>query len=317
MQLRSTTDGTAEYDWLVVGAGLTGATFARRMAEQSTARILVVDQRAHLAGNIYDSPDANGVRVQRYGAHIFHTGAAAIYEYLSRFTQWYRYEHRVLAQVGEHLVPVPFNFSSLDTFEYALPEPSGAIQRRLLAEFPAGARVPVAQLTRSNDATVRDVGEFIVETIFRGYTAKQWGRPFEDVDPAVLERVPVTMSYDDRYFRDDFQSIPREGYTAMVAKMLDHPSITVALDVDGRAEHQRRPHARLFWTGRVDAFFDTQFGELPYRSLRFDNVRADGWHSLPVAVINHPGPSRSPGSSITVTSRPARPDGVPTRSAPR
>ncbi|MCW2540419.1 MAG: UDP-galactopyranose mutase [Frankiales bacterium] len=273
-------------DWLVVGSGLTGATFARCLAEEAGASVLVVDQRDHIGGNVFDSLDERGIRVQRYGAHIFHTGSADIFEYLSRFTDWYHYEHRVLADVDGQLVPVPFNFTSLDTL---LPERSGALQQALLEAFPGTARIPVAQLARAATPQLRELGEYIAAAIFRNYTAKQWGRPIEQVDPTVLERVPVTLSYDDRYFRDEFQAIPAGGYTAMVEAILDHPLISVALQTDGATEHQRRPDARLLWTGRVDSFFDYRYGELPYRSLRFENTPGTRWRELPAAVVNHPG----------------------------
>jgi UDP-galactopyranose mutase len=271
------------YDWVVVGAGLTGVTFARRLAEAAGLRVLVVDERDHVGGNVYDEPDAHGVLVQRYGAHIFHTGSALVFDYLTQFTQWFPYEHRVLARVGDALVPVPFNFTSLETL---LPERAPRLREALLREFPADARVPVAKLLASTDADVRDVGEFVVESVFRGYTAKQWGRPLEAVDPAVLARVPVAVGYDDRYFRDAYQAIPRDGYAAMVRRMLDHPNITVALETAGAP--LLHLGERALWTGRIDAYFDFSLGRLPYRSLRFENVPGR-WRELPVAVVNHPG----------------------------
>jgi UDP-galactopyranose mutase len=276
-----------DYDWLVVGAGLTGATFARALADRTTARVLVVDQRGHIGGNVYDSTTDSGVRVQRYGAHIFHTGSRTVVDFLSRFTDWYLYEHRVVADLSGGLVPVPFNFTSLELLRA---DRADYLKRVLIEEFPGAARIPVATLTRSANREVAELGEFIVEAIFRGYTAKQWGRPIESVDSSVLERVPVTLSHDDRYFRDAFQGIPADGYTAMVGHILDHPQITVALDVDGAAEHHRRPLTRALWTGRIDAYFGNRFGDLPYRSLRFAHVVVDSWRSQPAAVVNYPGP---------------------------
>jgi UDP-galactopyranose mutase len=274
------------YDWIVVGSGLTGATFARRLAERSNAQVLVVDRRPHIAGDVYDTVEEDGVRIQRYGAHIFHTSSRAIVGFLSRFTDWYPYQHRVLASVDDLYVPLPFNFSAL---EMLLPAHAQQLQRDLLAEFPSGARVGVAQLIRSSNSRVRELGEFIVERILRGYTAKQCGHAIEADDRPVLERAPVTLSHDDRYFRDDFQAIPRGGYTAMVSNILEHPSITVALGVDGADELRQRQGARVLWTGQIDSYFDYEFGPLPYRSLRFENSSSPRWHDLPVAVVNHPG----------------------------
>lgn len=274
------------YDWLVVGAGLTGATFARRVAETTGARVLVVDRRSHLAGNVFDAVDSRGIRVQQYGAHIFHTGARAIVEFLSRFSSWTPYEHHVLANIEGTLVPVPFNFTSL---EILLPDTAKYLQRAMLTEFPAGARVGVAQLTRSTNSDIQQLGNFVVDTIFRGYSAKQWGRPLEQIDSAVLERVPVAMAHDNRYFRDDFQGLPTNGYTAMVSSMLDHPGITVALETDGLLEHRQNTASRTLWTGQIDAFFDYEYGRLPYRSLRFENRDDSRHHALQASVINHPG----------------------------
>ncbi|UQX87941.1 UDP-galactopyranose mutase [Jatrophihabitans telluris] len=277
------------YDWIVVGSGLSGVSFARTLAEAG-AEVLIVERRDHIGGNVFDAPDAHGVLVQRYGAHIFHTGSRRIFNYLSQFTEWYRYEHRVLAAVatpaGEQLVPVPFNFTSLQRL---WPDRADAVIRSLLEQFPAGARVPVSDLVTCPDPQVAELGEYVLDTIFRGYTAKQWGRPVETVDPSVLARVPVTLSHDDRYFRDEFQAIPRDGYTAMVQRMLTHPRLSVALESDGASELRRHPSARALWTGRVDAFFDYELGELPYRSLRFFNTSVDTWRALPTAVVNYPG----------------------------
>jgi UDP-galactopyranose mutase len=275
-----------DWDWVVVGCGLTGASFARSLADSTDARVLVVDRREHIGGNVYDYTDEFGVRVQRYGAHIFHTSSEPVWQFLSRFTGWYPYRHRVMANVNEQLIPLPFNFTSLDRL---LPGDARALQVELGHEFPGQARVPVAGLLTAERASVRDLGEFVLATLFRNYTAKQWGRPIEEVDSSVLARVPVTLSYDAEYFRDRYQAIPVDGYTAMVERMLDHPSITVALGADGRATIDALPSTRVLWTGQIDDFFAHRFGALPYRSLQFENRSVPGWRTLPVAVVNHPG----------------------------
>jgi len=281
----TSTPSSAAHDWVVVGCGLTGATFARCIAERSAARVLVVDQRSHIGGNVFDSLDDSGVRVQRYGAHIFHTGSDDIWNFLSRFTDWFPYQHRVLASVNDQLVPIPFNFTSL---ERLLPAEAADMKRDLLIEFPGQQRVPVARLVGSPTRSVRELGEFVLETVFRHYTAKQWGQPIEKVDPAVLSRVPVTLSHDDRYFRDKYQAIPSRGYTALVERLLDHPGIDVALETDGAGALRQTHGVRALWTGRIDAFFEYEFGALPYRSLRFENVHRRSADGLPVAVVNHP-----------------------------
>jgi UDP-galactopyranose mutase len=275
-----------DWDWVVVGCGLTGASFARCLAESTDARVLVVDRREHIGGNVYDYADESGVRVQRYGAHIFHTSSEPVWQFLSRFTGWYPYRHRVMASVDERLVPLPFNFTSLDQLR---PNDAAGLRLELGREFPGQARVPVATLLSAERPAVRDLGEFVLATLFRNYTAKQWGRPIEEVDSSVLARVPVTLSEDDEYFRDRHQAIPIDGYTAMVERILDHPSISVVLGADGRAAVDSLPAARVLWTGQIDEFFAHRFGALPYRSLRFENQTVPGWRTQPVAVINHPG----------------------------
>lgn len=274
-----------EWDWVVVGCGLTGASFARQVADSTGARVLVVDRRPHIGGNVYDCTDANGVRVQRYGAHIFHTSSEPVWQFLSRFTDWYPYRHRVMANVDGLLVPLPFNFTSL---RQLLPADADRLQLELTSEFPGQARVPVAALLGADRSAVRDLGEFVSATLFRNYTAKQWGRPIEEVDTSVLARVPVTLSDDTDYFRDRYQAIPLDGYTAMVKRMLDHPSIEVALGVNGREVFDSAPSARVLWTGQIDEFFECRFGALPYRSLRFENQTVPGWRTQPVSVLNQP-----------------------------
>lgn len=275
-----------DWDWVVVGCGLTGASFARSLAESTNARVLVVDRREHIGGNVYDYTDEFGVRVQRYGAHIFHTSSEPVWQFLSRFTGWYPYHHRVMANVDGQLVPMPFNFTSLDQL---LPGTAAALRLELAREFPGQARVAVSALLNAERDSVRDLGEFVSATLFRNYTAKQWGRPIEEVDSSVLARVPVTLSEDAEYFRDRYQAIPIDGYTAMVERMLDHPSIGVLLGADGRATIDAIPSARVLWTGPIDEFFAHRFGPLAYRSLRFENTSVPGWRTKPVAVINHPG----------------------------
>jgi UDP-galactopyranose mutase len=274
------------FDWVVVGCGLTGASFARSLADSTGARILVVDRREHIGGNVYDYTNSSGVRVQRYGAHIFHTSSEPVWQFLSRFTEWYPYQHRVMANVNDQLVPLPFNFTAL---RQLLPADAAQLQLELASEFPGQARVPVAALLGAERPAVRELGEYVMATLFRNYTAKQWGRPIEQVDSSVLARVPVTLSEDAEYFRDRYQAIPLEGYTTMVARMLDHPSISVELGVDGRAVVDAMPAARVLWTGQIDEFFAHRFGALPYRSLYFQHRTVPGWRTQPVSVLNQPG----------------------------
>lgn len=274
------------FDWLVVGAGLTGATLAERIASQLGQRVLVVDRRPHIAGNAFDEVDDDGIRVHRHGAHVFHTGSEAVWRYLSQFTEWRPYEHRVLAEVAGRLVPIPCNLSTLD----ALLGPSGATTygRALVDAFGLGARVPVLRLMEHPDRLLADLGRFVHDTLFVNYTAKQWGRRPDQLDPAVTGRVPVVVSREDRYFHDPHQALPAGGYTQMVARMLDHQLITVATATEHRSLGAHTRFDRTVYTGPVDEHFGHELGHLPYRSLRFDDERLDRGPHQPVSVVNHP-----------------------------
>jgi UDP-galactopyranose mutase len=271
-------------DWIVVGAGFTGATFAERMASAGK-RVRVLERRPHIAGNAYDAPNDQGVLLHRYGPHIFHTNSPVVRDYLSRFTEWRPYEHRVLASVEGRLVPVPFNLDSLEAL--FPPHEAAAIEAALIAEHGAGARVPILKLKESRDEQVRSFAVYVYRHIFEGYTLKQWGMRPEDLAPSVSARVPVAIGRDDRYFQDSFQAMPRDGYSAMFARMLDHPNIEVALDTvwDRRADG-----ARVFFTGALDELLDYRFGPLPYRSLRFEHATFVAERYQRVAQLNYPGP---------------------------
>ena len=273
------------FDWLVVGAGLSGATLAERIATELGQSVLVIDRRHHIAGNAYDSVDDAGVRVHRYGAHIFHTVSERVWTYLSRFTDWLPYTHRVLGHIDGVTVPLPFNLTTL----HALlpPAQAGTFEQRLVAEVGLGARIPVLSLLDHQDPALRSLGEFIYEKVFLKYTMKQWGYRPEEIDRAVTGRVPVVVSRDDRYFRDRYQGIPVLGYTAMVGRMLDHPNIVVETGV-GFDDIDRTQYDRMVYTGPIDEFFDHQFGPLPYRSLRFEHQTLEVDRFQSAAVVNFP-----------------------------
>lgn len=261
------------YDYLIVGAGLTGSVLAERIASELGRRVLVVDRRSHVAGNTFDRLDAHGVLVHQYGPHLFHTNAQRVVDYLSRFTEWHAYEHRVLAEVtaldgSTQHVPVPFNLTALHaTFPARQAE---RLEARLVAEYGAGAKVPILRLRETDDADLRALADYIYEQVFYGYTVKQWGLTPEELGPAVMGRVPVHVSRDDRYFQDAFQALPRDGYTAMAERILDHPNIHVETGADFADVRDHVRFDRLVYTGPIDAFFDYVHGPLPYRSLRFE-----------------------------------------------
>ncbi len=273
---------------MVVGAGLTGATVARRLAELGGWRVTVVDKRSHVAGNCYDPIDeSTGLRFHVHGPHIFHTSSEKVWNFLSRFTQWSHYEHRVLAQVASvGAVPVPCNFTSLAALlgERAWPTVQETLQRLYKSE----QAVPVMELLRHPDPLVKEAGRVAYESIFLGYTTKQWGLRPEEVGPSVMSRVPVRMGWDDRYFLDRFQALPRPGYHELVGNMLDHDGIEVFLGTAAKGEDFCN-YEKVVFTGAVDDLLGHRFGPLPYRSLRFEYEVVEADYFQPVAQVNFPG----------------------------
>jgi UDP-galactopyranose mutase len=271
------------YDYLVVGAGLAGATLAERLATELEARVLVIDKREHLAGNCYDPVTADGLRYHRYGPHIFHTNSPAVVAYLSRFTSWRPYEHRVLARVDAGLVPIPINRTTINALYGLDLDEAGA------AAFLAARAIPLARIANSEDAIVSRVGRELYELFFRDYTRKQWGLDPSQLDASVCGRIPTRTGDDDRYFTDAFQAMPADGYAAMVERMLANPRIDLALGVDYRAAADRVTFERVIFTGPIDEFFDHRYGRLPYRSLRFEFETFDQERVQGAACINEPG----------------------------
>jgi UDP-galactopyranose mutase len=272
-----------DYDVMVVGAGFAGAVMAERLANDAGKRVLVIDRRAHVAGNAFDRLDDAGLLIHQYGPHIFHTNSQHVVAYLSRFTQWRPYEHRVLAAVGDMLVPMPINRTTLNML-YGL-DLSTDDQA---AEFLAARAEPVPIIRTSADAVISAVGRELYETFFQGYTRKQWGMDPSELDKSVTSRVPTRTDTDDRYFTDTFQAMPAAGYTKMFERMLDHPKIDLLLGVDFDQARDAYPHDHLVFTGPIDEYFDHCYGKLPYRSLSFRHETLGVEQHQPVAVINYP-----------------------------
>lgn len=281
----STRSRTAKphYDYLVVGAGFAGAVMAERLAADLGKRVLVIDRRPHIGGNAYDHHDDAGILVHRYGPHIFHTNARDIVDYLSAFTDWRPYEHRVLASVRDRLVPMPINRTTLNLlYGLSLSNDEDA------ADFLESRAEPVAEIRTSEDVVVSQVGRELYETFFRGYTRKQWGMDPSELDKAVTSRIPTRTNVDDRYFTDKFQAMPARGYTAMFEAMLDHPNIDIRLDSDFETVRAEVDFDRLVYTGPIDEYFGLCYGKLPYRSLRFQHETVEQEVFQPVAVVNYP-----------------------------
>ena len=283
---RSFAGPARNFDWLVVGAGLTGATLAERIASQLGQRVLVVDRRPHLAGNAHDEVDEDGIRVQRYGPHVFHTGSETVWRYLSQFTDWRPYEHRVLAEVDGRLVPLPCNLHAVAALVGR--EEGAACTRALVDAFGLGARVPVLCLMEHHDPRLAELGRVVHDALFANDAAKQWGRRPEELDPAITDRMMVKVSRDDRFFRDPYQALPADGYTTMVTRMLDHQLITVATATDHRSLGAHVRFHRTVFTGPIDEYFGEHLGPLPYRSVRFEDEWLARGPYQPVSVVEHP-----------------------------
>jgi UDP-galactopyranose mutase len=274
------------YDVLVVGAGYAGAVLAERLASERGQRVLVIDRRDHIAGNAYDYYDEAGVLVHKYGPHIFHTNSQKIVDYLSRFTEWRPYEHRVLARVDGQLVPIPINRTTINKL-YNLALTSD----EQVEEFLAARAERIDHIRNSEEVVVAKVGRELYEKFFRGYTRKQWQRDPSELNSSVCARIPIRHNEDDRYFTDSFQKMPADGYTAMFKRIYDHPLIEVSTHTDFYDVAGEIDYGHLVWTGPIDRFFDFRFGALPYRSLEFElrtKPTPDGRYLLPSASVNEP-----------------------------
>lgn len=278
---------------LVVGAGFAGAVMAERFAADAGLRVLVLDRRAHVGGNAYDERDGAGILVHRYGPHIFHTNSQDVVDYLSAFTAWRPYEHRVLAHVGGRDLPFPINRTTLNLLN-GLSLSSEAEAEAYLQSVAE----PVSPVSTSEDVVVGRVGRALYESFFRGYTRKQWGLDPSQLDASVTARVPVRTNLDDRYFTDSFQAMPAEGYTALFMRMLDHPNITVATGVDFFDVREAVAFDRLVFTGPIDDYFGRCHGPLPYRSLTFRHETLAMERFQAAAVVNYPD-QQTPHTRIT------------------
>jgi UDP-galactopyranose mutase len=279
------------FDYMVVGAGFAGATIAERLASHAGKRVLICDKRPHIGGNAYDRYDESGILIHQYGPHIFHTNSRDVFDYLSQFTEWRPYQHRVLASVDGQLVPLPINLDTINRLygtNYSSEE---------LEQFFKSVAEPVSQVRTSEDVIVGKVGRELYEKFFRNYTRKQWALDPSELDASVTARVPVRTNRDDRYFTDTYQAMPLHGYTRMFERMLAHPNIKILLNADYREVEGSIPHSEVIFTGPVDEFFDFRYGKLPYRSLQFKFETKNTAVAQPGAVINYP--NENPYTRVT------------------
>lgn len=272
----------APFEYLIVGAGFAGSVLAERLAA-SGKQVFICDRRPHIAGNTFDMSNEAGILIHKYGPHIFHTNSEEIFAYLSRFTRWRPYEHRVLAEVSRKLLPIPINRTTLNgLYGLDLKDETAA------ADFLASRAETVADIRTSRDVVVSQVGTDLYRTFFEGYTRKQWGLDPSQLDKSVTARIPTRTSTDDRYFLDTYQAMPADGFTRLFENMLDHDNIRVETGVDHHDLDGERLARRTIFTGPIDAYFDHRFGPLPYRSLEFRHETLDREQFQPVAVVNYP-----------------------------
>jgi len=277
---------TESFDTLVVGAGYAGTIMAERLANECGQRVLVIDRRHHIAGNAYDFYDENGVQVHLYGPHVFHTQSDKVAEYLSRFTEWRPYEHRVLGEVDGKLVPIPINRTTVNEL-YG----HSFTTEAEMEQFYAERAEPRERIENSEDTVVAKVGRELYEKFFRGYTRKQWSLDPSELHASVCARIPLRTNDDDRYFADAYQQIPVEGYTAMFERMLDHPNIEVRVNTDFFDVRDEIGYDHLVWTGPIDEYYGHRYGKLPYRSLHFEfenRPTPDRGLLQPTGAINQP-----------------------------
>jgi len=284
------------FDYIIVGAGYAGAVMAERIANSLNKKVLLIEKRDHIAGNCYDFKDDNGVIRHQYGPHLFHTSNKEVFDYLSQFTSWDIYNHKVLAVVDGKEVSIPFNINTLyDVFPNTLAQ---KLEDKLLQEFEYNSKIPILELKNSMDEELQFLADFVYEKIFVHYTAKQWGMKPEDMDGAVTARVPIFVGRDDRYFNDKYQVVPTNGYTKLFQKMIKHKNIKIMLNTsfdevcsindDGFKLFNTKFDGKIIYTGQIDGLFDYKFGDLPYRSvdMKFETVEKEYYQNA--ATVNYP-----------------------------
>ena len=269
---------------LVVGAGFSGATIARKIAEELNQKVVVIDSKNHVAGNVYDYRDKNGIMIHKYGSHIFHTNLENVWKFISCFADFNTYMHKVVAIIDGIETTIPFNLCTLhDVFPKIITE---RIEKKLLHNFKYNAKISILELLKQEDEDLKFLADYVYKKVFLYYTMKQWGVKPDEIDKSVIARVPVHISCDTRYFQDKYQGIPINGYTDVIKKILNHPNIEVQLNK--KFEDYNERYDRLFYTGSIDEFFNYKFGELPYRSVNFKMEEYNKEHYQSNAVINYP-----------------------------
>lgn len=284
------------FDAVIIGAGFAGSVIAELLASQQNKKVLLVDKRQHVGGNCYDYKDDNGIIIHKYGPHLFHSNLRHVWDYLSQFTEWDIYQHKVLACIDGKPVPIPFNLNTL--YEVFPDSMARRMEEKLLDEYEYNSKVPILKLKQSTDKDLQFLADFVYEKIFLHYTMKQWGMKPEEIDGAVTARVPIFIGRDNRYFNDEYQGVPKKGYTDIFNNMLNHPNIKLMLNTsakeileltDGKIKLMGMPFdGKVIYTGLLDDLFDYKFGELPYRSvdMRFESIPKKDYQDA--ATVNYP-----------------------------
>lgn len=284
------------FDYIVIGAGYAGSVIAERIATQLNKRVLIIEKRKHIAGNSYDLKDQNNILIHQYGPHLFHTNNKAVIDYLSQFTEWDIYNHKVLAVIDGKKVPIPFNINTLyEVFPESLAQ---TLEEKLLKEYPYNSKVPILELKKASDKDLQFLADFVYEKIFVHYTAKQWGMKPEEMDSAVTARVPIFVGRDNRYFNDKYQMLPSQGYTKLFEHMLDNKNIKVMLNtnfkdvmkIDDKDFYlfEQKFEGKVIYTGQIDELFDYRFGNLPYRSVNMNFETIEKEYYQEEATVNYP-----------------------------
>jgi UDP-galactopyranose mutase len=270
------------FDYLIVGAGYAGSVLAERLARVANKKVLIIDKRNHIAGNAYDHYNEDGILVHKYGPHIFHTNSKDVFDYLSKFTEWHNYQHKVLASVDGQMVPMPINLNTINSL-YGLNLSSGDVE-----DFFASRAEDVKKINTSEDVVVSKVGRELYEKFFRGYTRKMWELDPSELDASVTARVPTRTNKDDRYFTDTYQAMPLHGYTRMFEKMLAHPNIKIMLNTSYQEIMDEVSYKKMIFTGPIDEYFNFCYGKLPYRSLDFKFETLNKENFQPTGTVNYP-----------------------------
>ena len=270
------------FDYLIVGAGFAGSVLAERLASKLDKQVLIIDKRDHIGGNTYDYYNNDGILVHKYGPHIFHTNSKEVFDYLSKFTDWRWYEHKVLASVDGQYVPIPINLNTINTL-YGLKLCSHEVE-----EFLKSKAEKITPIRTSEDVVVSQVGRELYEKFFKGYTRKQWGLDPSELDASVAARIPTRTNCDNRYFTDSYQAMPLHGYTALFQNLLSHPNIKVMLNTDYKDIVDLIPFKKMIYTGPIDYYFDYFYGKLPYRSIEFKFETTEAEFVQPTGTVNYP-----------------------------